>query len=219
MKNILITALFVAVSAVSFGQTKPVKVGFKAGITLPSISAVGGASAYDGPEPLDYRMNTSFYIGGVVDLPLSKLFSIQPGLTLVNKGAKYTFVNRYNINVDSFSGKLNLMYIEIPVNGIFSLELGKGEVFFGGGPYYAFAVDGHTKSTNTGSNKYKVQFGEDKDYRRTDVGLNLLLGYKLNNGLNVHAGYGIGLKTITGGNVNFFQEKNKVLSFGFGLYL
>jgi len=219
MKTILITALFLTFGIITLAQTKQIRLGIKAGVTLPSISAVGGASAYDGPEPLDYKMNTSFYVGGVVDWPISKIFAIQPGLLLVNKGAKYAFVNRYNVNVDSFTGKLNLTYVEIPINGIFYVESGKGEFFFGGGPYYAFAVDGHTKSSNSGSNKYQVRFGKDEDYLRTDIGLNLLLGYKLNNGLNVHMGYGIGLKTITGGNINFFQEKNKVLSFGFGLYL
>lgn len=44
-------------------------------------------------------------------------------------------------------------------------------------------------------------------------------GFQLINGLNIHAGYGLGLKTITGQSINYYQEKNRVLSVGFGFSL
>ncbi|MDY0906744.1 hypothetical protein [Pedobacter sp. CFBP9032] len=85
----LFTALSILVTSVcAFSQTSQVKFGIKAGVTFPTISAKGGASAYDGPEPPDFKTNTSFYLGGTVDIPVSAVFSIQPGLTLIGKGGK-----------------------------------------------------------------------------------------------------------------------------------
>ncbi|WP_316736428.1 outer membrane beta-barrel protein [Pedobacter aquatilis] len=228
MKKLILTLSFLTAFFAAFSQTNQVKVGIKAGLTLPTISANGGASAYDGPEPPDYKMNPSFYIGGIVDFPVSSFFSMQPGVTLLNKGAKYG--HRYNLGPDvyHFDGKVNLMYIEVPVNGIFAIEVGKGKILLGGGPYYGMAISGRNKfestitvngSTTTTTSDRKLEFGSGKDFQKDDYGLNLLGGYELHNGLNIHVGYGIGFRTITGGNSNFYQEKNNVLSVGFGFSL
>lgn len=230
MKKLIITLSIVASTFAAFSQTNQVKIGIKAGVTLPTISAVGGASAYDGPEPPDYKMSTSFYIGGTVDLPVSDLFSIQPGLTLIGKGGK---AQVYFSNFEPGPGlyvfqgdyKLNTMYLDIPVNAVFNFNIGRGKIFFGGGPYYGFAISGKTKTegiTINGANqanqssKQDVKFGKNEDLQRSDYGLNFLAGFELNNGLNIHAGYGLGLKTITGRSINYYQEKNRVLSVGFG---
>lgn len=139
MKKLIITFSIIGSSIAAFSQKDPVKFGIKAGVTLPTISAVGGASAYDGPEPPDYKMNTSFYIGGTVDVPLSDLVSVQPGLTLIGKGGK---AQVYFSNFEPGPGlyvfqgdyKLNTMYLDIPVNAVFNFNVGSGKIFFGGGP-------------------------------------------------------------------------------------
>lgn len=233
MKKLIITLSIVALSFAAFSQKNQVKVGVKAGVSFPTISAVGGASAYDGPEPPDYKMNTSFYIGGTIDVPVSNLFSIQPGLTLIGKGGKAqvyfsNFEPGPGLYVYQGSYKLNTMYLDIPVNAVFNFNFGSGKIFFGGGPYYGFAVSGKTKTdgirisgsdqTNQ-SSKQDVKFGKNEDLQRSDFGLNFLAGFGLNSELNIHLGYGLGLKTITGGSINYYQEKNRVLSVGFGFSL
>lgn len=227
----LFTTLSILVTAVcAFAQTSQVKFGIKTGVTFPTISANGGASAYDGPEPPDYKMNTSFYLGGTVDIPVSAVFSIQPGLTLIGKGGRAQVYNSNfepgsNLYIFEGSYKLNIMYLEIPVNAVFSFNVGDGNIFFGAGPYYGFGIGGKIKidgvetradiKANEKSER-DVKFGNDEEFKRGDFGLNLLAGYQLKNGFNIHAGYGLGLKTITSENIRFYQEKNRVLSVGVG---
>ncbi len=43
--------------------------------------------------------------------------------------------------------KINLSYVEIPVNFIYKPELGTGRMVLGFGPYAAFAVGGKTKES------------------------------------------------------------------------
>lgn len=233
MKKLLVTLSIVLTAVYAFSQTNPVKFGIKAGVTFPTIAAEGGASAYDGPEPSDYSSNTSFYIGGTVDFPVSKVFSVQPGLSLIGKGAKakYYYSNFEpgpGLFIFEGSSKLNTMYVEIPVNAVFSFNLGSGKIFFGGGPYYGFAISGKIKrdgiaisggNTVDDSGSRDLKFGTDKDFKRGDFGFNFLAGYELKNGFNLHAGYGLGLTTITGENIKFYQEKNRVFSIGLGYAL
>jgi len=210
MKKILISALLIGIGATSFAQNKEISFAIKAGVSLPTISSQGDASIYDGPSGLEFKTNTSLYIGGTVDFQISELFSIQPGLTLIGKGGKYPFsylrpdpadgYNTYEGNV-----KLSSMYLEIPVNAVFNFNIGKGKVFVGAGPYYAVAIGGRVKidgvsirnSVSTPeSTKRDLEFGDNKDLQRSDFGINFLAGYQLSNGWNIHAGYGLGLKKI-----------------------
>lgn len=230
MKKLFTTLSILVTSVCAFSQTSQVKFGIKAGVTFPTISAKGGASAYDGPEPPDFKTNTSFYLGGTVDIPVSAVFSIQPGLTLIGKGGKAqvydsNFEPGSNLYIFEGSYKLNTMYLEIPVNAVFSFNVGDGNIFFGAGPYYGFGIGGKIKldgvetrgdiKANEKSER-DVKFGNDELFKRGDFGLNFLAGYQLRNGFNLHAGYGLGLKTITGRSVEYYQEKNRVLSAGIG---
>ncbi len=228
---IILSILLTSVSAIA--QNNQVKFGLKAGVTFPTIAAKGGASAYDGPEPSDYSSTTSFYLGGTINLPLSNVFSIQPGLSLIGKGANAKYYNSNfepgtNLFIFQGSYKLNTMYLEVPVNAVFNVNIGSGKIFFGGGPYYGLAVSGKIKSVGTAirngntvddSRDFDIDFGTDGMFKRGDFGLNFLAGYQLKNDFNIHAGYGLGLTTITGENIRFYQEKNRVLSVGVGYSL
>ncbi|MFW0716749.1 outer membrane beta-barrel protein [Pedobacter sp. N23S346] len=232
MKKLFTTLSILVISVCAFSQTNQVKFGIKAGVTFPTIAAEGGASAYDGPEPLDYKNNISFYLGGTVDFPVSEVFSVQPGLTLTGKGGKaqYYDSNYELLNLYVFEGsyKSNIMYVEIPLNAVLNFKLGGGKIFFGGGPYFGFGISGRIKTdgiAQSGGNSVSestardIKFGSDKDFKRGDAGLNFLAGYQLNNGFNIHAGYGLGLKTITGRSISYYQEKNRVFSVGLGYAL
>lgn len=219
MKKLFTTISIVLISVCAFSQTSQVKFGIKAGVTFPTIAANGGASAYDGPEPPDYKTNTSFYLGCTVDILVSAVFSIQPGLTLIGKGGKSQVYNSNfepgsNLYIFEGSYKLNTMYLEIPVNAILNFKLGSGKIFFGGGPYYGFGISGKIKTeatTTTSSSSVSestdrdVKFGSNEDFKRGDFGFNFLAGYQLKNGFNIHGGYGLGLKTITGRNISYYQ--------------
>jgi len=102
-----------------------------------------------------------------------------------------------------------LHYLEIPLNAIYTLSTGSGQVQIGAGPYYAVGVSGRLKSEftiraegdHTSSSDEKVKFGrsDDADFSRHDFGLNFLAGFRFNNGISLNGGYGLGLADISAG--------------------
>lgn len=212
MKKLLLSLTLIAgLSTAVLAQT-PVKFGVKAGVTFSNmtLSTMGVSASFDS--------KTSFYVGGTADISVSNIFSVQPGLTLVNKGTRvnsggFDFGDG-SVDADQ-SGTINSMYIEVPVNLIANFAAGSGKVFFGAGPYYAFAVDAYAKS---GGVKENIEIGSDEDdFKRGDFGINFLGGYQLKSGLNIHAGYGLGLSSVVPDQQDLdIKFKNRVFSVGLG---
>jgi len=204
MKKLLLSLTISAAALTASAQTSPVKFGVKAGVTFPTLSI---SEDEDGAV----KSNTGFYVGGTVDFGISEMFSLQPGLTLSNKGAK--------MDILGVTAKTNLMYIELPVNALVNIPVGDGKVFVGGGPYYGMAISGKNKVSGSFegesvSESEDIEFGDDGEFKRGDFGVNFLGGYQLNNGFNIHAGYGLGLSNIS--NDSDAKTKNRVFSVGVG---
>lgn len=114
------------------------------------------------------------------------------------------------------SGSLNISYLELPVNLVANFDTGSGKFFAGAGPYAAYALSGNGKA---GGVKEDMPFGSnDGEFKRFDFGLNFLAGYQLTNGLNIHAGYGLGLGNILNDKSSGvdLSAKNKVFSVSLG---
>lgn len=217
MKKLLLSlTILTGLGLTASAQTSPIKFGVKAGATFSNMSFSGSGVNETG------KLNTSFYFGGTVDIPVSEMFSVQPGLLYVGKGTKDS--GDFSEFGEGGSGKaeatLNPHYLEIPLNIVANFESGNGKFFVGAGPYYAIGIAGKVKVKATdGSNsvevKNDIEYGDDKAFKRGDFGINLLTGYQLNNGFNIHAGYGLGLSNIinAGGEG---KAKNRVLSVGLG---
>lgn len=210
MKKILLlltlaAGLNVAVNA----QDKPVSFGVKAGVAFPNISF----SAMGTSVSLDAK--TTFYVGAVADVKVSSMFSVQPGLTFMSKGTKSGDAFSAEEGSD-LSGSINISYLELPVNLVANFNAGAGKFFVGAGPYAAYALSGNGKA---GGVKEDMPFGSnDGEFKRFDFGLNFLAGYQLTNGLNIHAGYGLGLGKIMNDESSGVDlaVKNKVFSVGLG---
>nr|WP_315420607.1 porin family protein [uncultured Pedobacter sp.] len=226
MKKLMLSLLAVAGLglAVSAQTNNDIKIGVKAGVTFPTFGVSGTDNA-----GYQQKMSTSFYIGGTVDIPVSDIFSVQPGLSLIGKGGKtdYSYYNAEpgNTFTATANSKISTMYIELPVNAVFNFDIGNGKFFVGAGPYYAMAISGKNKSTATlsggginvnESDEEDIKFGEDGTMKRGDFGVNFLAGYQLSNGFNIHAGYGLGLSNIDYADTNKSKVTNRVLSVGVG---
>ena len=162
--------------------------GVKAGVTIPSISTVLRVG-----EATNSDSSVSFYVGGIVDIPVASILSVQPGVSLVGKGGKQGDITQ------------NLYYIEVPVNLVAKMEAGPGKIFVGAGPYLALGVGG-----NNG-----VKFGENA-FNPIDLGVNFMLGYQMANGFSVNGGYGLGFSDVFNGNSLGAKGKNRVISVGLG---
>lgn len=215
--------------------------GVKAGVAFATFSAYNsGFNTQMFAEEL-YEANsvTSFYIGGILNVPWGKAFTVQPGLTLIKMGTKITWSSTASTQVaqagQNLEGnkRLNPWYLQVPLNGIFSFKVGAGKIFIGAGPYVAFGLfgkytdgrridgnlvtgDGSSENLKFGNN---TDIDKSKDLKAIDFGLNFLLGYQLANGLNANLGYGLGLTNVSpnaGLSGDASSMKNRVVSVGLG---
>ncbi|WP_316822194.1 porin family protein [Pedobacter gandavensis] len=223
MKKLALSCLMLGASLSASAQNSPVKFSIKAGVTIPTISGIGEGSDEVKPNP-------SFYFGATVDYPLTEIFSLQSGLTFSGKGGKGDAKLITTGWPSDFNRKTRLWYLEIPVNAVLYLPAGNGKVFLAGGPYFGYAMSGKNKiggtssapdynndgklSTSIVSFTEDVKFGKDGSVKRSDFGLNFLAGYELNSGLNIQAGYGLGLTGIF--EHVYTKNKNRVISVGIG---
>ena len=215
MKKIILVAVALVFGGATFAQTssttasKP-RFGLRGGLSLPKYKYVNdNANTSDETET-----TTNFHLTGYADAPIGGVFSIQPGISLQGKGAKY-FDNGTTQVED------NVLAIEIPVNILANLAAGPGKLFIGGGPYAGFNVSAQRETISgsiTGKSDLNIGNNSGDALKAIDFGLNLLAGYQLNSGLNFGAGYGLGLTNLrptTTSNTNV-EQNNRVLSFSVG---
>jgi opacity protein-like surface antigen len=237
MKKTIFLGAIALISLSTFAQDTSdagITYGVKAGVTFPTFSAT---DIRDYTGDLTVKSITSFYVGGVVNIPVHSMLSVQPGLTLIGKGGKASGVDTSTGFDLNRSVELTPMYLEIPVNLIANFEAGPGKVFVGAGPYLSFGIGGKLKAVETVFGSDETVFGSDitivsdikfgtnsstdksKQLKSLDFGLNFLLGYQLTNGLSINGGYGLGLTNIdadSGIEGNKASVKNSVISVGLG---
>jgi len=197
-RNLLLLAAALGFASVSFGQTS---YGVKAGLTFPKVvskeSNVSYSSSY----------STSFYLTGYVDASLSTNFSIQPGLSLQGKGGKLSASNSPTNEVI----KDDYLYLEVPVNFVYYISAGPGDILVGAGPYAGFGLSAKSKMGNrTESGSFK-----DANLNVFDAGVNFLAGYELIQGFSINGGYSLGLTNIFK-DADGWSLKNRVFSVGVG---
>jgi len=217
--QLLFTSFF---SLAASAQDKPLQISLKAGVTFPKIISSKDAAAYDGVTINESNINTSFYVGATADIALSKNIMFQPGFSVVGKGTKAAY-SSFLPNSNT-TGKLRLLYFEIPLNMVTYIPVGKDCVFFGLGPYLGVALSGTGKYTFVNDDTLRpeqenIKFGSDKDFNRFDFGGNALVGYQLANGLNLHGGISASALKISNSRDAYLKAKNLVYSVGFGFSL
>ncbi|WP_313268462.1 porin family protein [Sphingobacterium sp.] len=183
--------------------------GIKAGVNFAKIK--------ESVKGFSYTSNatTSFYVTGYADMPIANNLSIQPGVSLQGKGNKINVKDLEQVTGGSLGiedSKSELMYIEVPVNFVYSIPTGNsGSVFLGAGPYAGVGI--HAKATR-GNESDSGSFS-DAGLKTFDAGLNFLAGFKLTNGFLINGGYGLGLTNIVKG-AEDGSAKNRVFSVGVG---
>jgi len=180
-------------------------------------------------EESDYVPDVKFKIGpsvgGILQVPLSEHFLLQPALLFTKKGASWDLKKLYgeNNSITSYDGYIRwkIGYIEIPVHVAASFNAGPGNMQIFVGPYIAFACVGKYKydiqyktvSGNEEDHKaslyYKFKnkvsesdwdkYEDDDDFRDFlkihDIGLNFGAGYQVSSIL-VNVGYSMGFTNL-----------------------
>lgn len=86
--------MLISLLAVNVSKAQEIRFGAKAGLNLATLT---------GDAMTGFDTRTSFHIGGLVEIPLSEKFSVQPELLYSEKGSEF------------FSTELSLGYLDIPV--------------------------------------------------------------------------------------------------------
>ncbi|WP_291145937.1 porin family protein [Flavobacterium sp. UBA7680] len=101
---LILSALFLCATAIA--QDQKVKVGLKAGLNISTLTC-------DESE-LNSSSKTGFTAGAMVEIPLTKRFSLQPELLYSQQGTKHSFSDKDVIN-SNYNGTIELNYLNIPV--------------------------------------------------------------------------------------------------------
>lgn len=192
MKKAYIFFCLLAMSASSFAQS--VSFGLKAGLNISSVSYSGTPSFDNGKSSLS--TTTGFHVGAFLDIGIVGPISIQPALLVTTKGYSYNQSTSFNT---SYSQLYRIDYFEFPLNILYNIQVKPAKIFFGGGPYAAYAPRIR-------------QSGFDKDY-----GINILAGIKLKKHFSLSADYGLGLSNISSYvNLYYPNVNNRVFSISLG---
>ncbi|MCW8312771.1 PorT family protein [Sphingobacterium sp. InxBP1] len=177
--------------------------GIKAGVNFAKMKISGN-------QGVSYTSdaNLGAYLTGYADIPMSNVFSFQPGISLQNKGGKFPAGV-----IDQVEVKETLLYIEIPLNFVYNIPTGNtGSVLIGAGPYAGVGINVQDKRGNL---SVGGSFSDAK-YKAFDAGINLLAGYKLINGILINGGYSLGLSDYSKYPEETGKFKNRLFSLGVG---
>ncbi len=128
-------------------------------------------STINGDTPDNTEWITSIINFGIyAEIPLNEKFSFQPEVMYSRQG--------FSIGEEI----LSLDYLNVPLMGKYYLTKG---LSLEAGPQIGFLLSANDEGVNVKNN-----------FKTLDFGVNLGLGYKLNNGLNFGARYNLGLSNI-----------------------
>ena len=214
----LLLALFAWTASAQYNYAKAGKTSFgiSAGINFQNLT---GTDA-DGDD-YDNDLLTGFTGGINVQVPIAPEFFFQPGLMFAPKGAKSSL----EFFGQTFSGKVKLSYIELPLNLLFKPQLGSDYILLGFGPYLAYGVGGSV-SYNGGEMdvkfKSKVKMADMTQaayFKPFDAGANLFAGYEFANKLSFQLNAQLGMLNISPEIEDLPQDKSLIKNTGFGFSL
>jgi opacity protein-like surface antigen len=168
----LFLGLSIAASSLVFSQ----QFGIKGGMNVSSISDDG----YD-----DTKSKVGYYGGVFVNIPASESFSIQPEVIYNNLGSEVKLGN-------SYSRKLNLNYITVPV--MFQYKA-TPQFYLEAGPEFGFLVSADSKTTwNNSTSTAEL----DKDnFNNFNMGVGLGAGFDITKNVGINARYVAGFSDVT----------------------
>lgn len=130
---------------------------------------------------------TSFNFGFIAEIPIKENFSFQPELLYSGQGSS------------GGGNTLDLSYLNLPLIGKYYVAKGFS---LEAGPQIGYLSSAKLNGSSVTNN-----------YKRMEVGVNVGIGYKLDNGINFGVRYNFGLT-----NINDFYGRNGVLQFSVGYF-
>jgi hypothetical protein len=173
-----------------------IRPGYIFGLNVSNMTLKANGISYD-PETL-----VAVHFGGSVEIPVTENFAFQPGLLFSAKGSNY--------KINTLEYTISPVYIEVPVNVLFSFGSDVVKVALFAGPYFACGIRGY--KIDSGGNLKDINYGsgENKDLKSFDTGLNFGAGVYVR-GFLISVRYEMGLTNISPVTTLDSEMKNKVI--------
>ena len=160
---------------------------------------------------------TGFHVGTYANIPISNVFSFEPGLQYSKKG--YRLMGDLKIDALKFlainaGAQVQSHYIDMPLT--LKANVVKGlQVYAGPQVSYLVRSTLNAKLGVLGISIFNRGFGITERFSKVDLGLTGGLGYQFENGLNLQAGYDYGLSKLDKN--NNYAVYNRVIKVSMGL--
>lgn len=192
----LISSSFIVSGQVVSGQ-QIVRLEFKGGVNLSDQSVRAMGMAVKGSYMI------GFHAGMLFNIDASDEFSIQPGVFYSNKGYRYNQALAIGTRIapKPVMGKVQINYVEAPVNMLYKFDIKETIIgYFGGGGYAGYGLSG---SYIMQGRKTDIAFAkaiEGFQYKNPDYGVNGIIGSQISKHVLIEANYSLGLN-----NLSFYQ--------------
>lgn len=201
------------VSGQSFtASEQSVRLEFKGGFSLSNQSVNAMGKTVKGTYLIGFRAGMLFNIDATDE------FSIQPGIFYSNKGYQYNQALSIGTQTEPkpIMGKVQLNYMEAPVNAIYKLELTRTtNVYFGGGGYVGYGLSG---TYIMQGQKTDIAFAKAIDgfqFKNPDYGVNGVVGSQISEHVLLEANYSLGLSNLSLYQGSVIHNRSMGLSIGY----
>lgn len=197
MKKILLLA---GVALFSFSmQAQELRMGAKAGVNFASLG---------GDETDDLDGKTGFHIGGLVEIPITEKFAVQPELLYSALGAKVEESEEIFGETFTYESKLKLDYIAIPIMAKYYIIDGLSVEL---GPQFGILVSAKSETEISGGGESESDEEDLKDFYNTlDLGAGIGASYRLPMGVFFSARYVLGFSNINKDSDDFKNQNNVI---------
>jgi hypothetical protein len=179
MKKIMVILVAIFATNVAIAQ---VNFGFRAGYNAATVNSSDAEITEDG------KVLSGFNIGALMNVKLKGNLSFQTGLSIGTKGV--------SVAHEGHADKFKFTAADIPMNLVLNTKSG---LFVGTGLNFGYNLSGKLDAEDDPDENYSFEFGEGKNFFRSDLGLNFLAGYQTKSGLFLSANSLVGLKDLKPG--------------------
>ncbi len=165
----------------------------------------------------NFRLGPNLGVMFGIDLGDSPLSLLQE-INYSTKGFLYTGLQDQYQVATGVDGNVFINYLEMPLNLLYYSGLGKGHFFFGGGPYVAVGLSGKSKVifSEKEVEELDIVFGNEPGaLKKTDYGVQGLIGYKLGYGSSIKLFYSHGIANLSNVPSETISNRNFGVSFGY----
>ena len=196
MKKLFLFFAVVAITGLAQTYAQDVNFGAKAGVNFADIT---------GDDADSFSGLTSFHVGFVAEIMISDMFAFQPELLYSAQGSDW----EEDYEGETYKGTVKADYLNVPLMAKYYVSEG---LSLEAGPQIGLLLSATSEQDGFDDQDIK------DDLKGLDFGLNLGVGYKLENGLNFGARYNLGLTDGNDGLEEDVTYKNSVIQVSIGYF-